>query len=118
LTQTLYPQVLNTVRELAGGGMMMLPSSAADFANPEIAPYIHKTQQSPVVDSTDRVKLFKLAWDAVGSEFASRHQQYEMFYASAAFVTRGHAFRTCDWEGATGLVDDLLSRYDLPEVAP
>ena len=118
LTQTLYPQVINTVRELAGGGMMMLPSSAADFANPEIAPYIHKTQQSPVVDATDRVKLFKLAWDAVGSEFASRHQQYEMFYASAAFVTRGHAFRTCDWEGATGLVDDCLSRYDLPEVAP
>jgi len=118
LTQTLYPQVLNTVRELAGGGMMMLPSSVADFANPEIAPYIHKTQQSPVADSTDRVKLFKLAWDAVGSEFASRHQQYEMFYASAAFVTRGHAFRTCDWEGATGLVEDLLSRYDLPEVAP
>jgi 4-hydroxyphenylacetate 3-monooxygenase len=118
LTQTLYPQVLNTVRELAGGGLMMLPSSAADFANSEIAPYIYKTQQSPVVDATDRVKLFKLAWDAVGSEFASRHQQYEMFYASAAFVTRGHAFRTCDWEGATGLVDDLLSRYDLPEVAP
>jgi 4-hydroxyphenylacetate 3-monooxygenase len=118
LTQTLYPQVLNTVRELAGGGMIMLPSSVADFANPEIAPYIHKTQQSPVVDSTDRVKLFKLAWDAVGSEFASRHQQYEMFYASATVVTRSHAFRTCDWEGATGLVDDFLSRYDLPEVAP
>jgi aromatic ring hydroxylase len=100
------------------GGMIMLPSSVADFANPEIAPYIHKTQQSPVVDSTDRVKLFKLAWDAVGSEFASRHQQYEMFYASATFVTRGHAFRTCDWEGATALVDDFLSRYDLPETTP
>ncbi|MDH3604353.1 MAG: 4-hydroxyphenylacetate 3-monooxygenase, partial [Candidatus Tectomicrobia bacterium] len=117
LTQTLYPQVVNTVRELAGGGMIMLPSSVADFANPEIASYIHKTQQSPVVGSTDRVKLFKLAWDAVGSEFASRHQQYEMFYASATFVTRGHAFRTCDWEGATELVDDFLSRYDLPDVA-
>jgi 4-hydroxyphenylacetate 3-monooxygenase len=54
-------------------------------------------------------------WDAVGSEFASRHVQYEMFYASATFVTRGHAFRTCDWEGATGLVDRLLGSYDAPE---
>ncbi len=114
LTQKLYPQVLETLRELAGGGMIMLPSSAQDFANPDIATYIHKTQQSPAVSSQDRVKLFKLAWDAVGSEFASRHLQYEMFYASASFVTRGHAFRTCDWDTATGLVDRCLESYDLP----
>ena len=37
------------------------------------------------------MKFFKLAWDAVGSEFASRHVQYEMFYAGASFVTRGHS---------------------------
>jgi 4-hydroxyphenylacetate 3-monooxygenase len=114
LTQQLYPQIMTTLRELAGGGMIMLPSSVADFANPAIAPYISKTQLSPAVSSQERVKIFKLAWDAVGSEFASRHMQYEMFYASAAFVTRGHAFRTCDWDAATALVDRLLMRYDLP----
>jgi 4-hydroxyphenylacetate 3-monooxygenase len=114
LTQQLYPQAMTTIRELAGGGMIMLPSSVADFGNPDIAPYISKTQQSPVVSSTERVKLFKLAWDAVGSEFASRHTQYEMFYASATFVTRAHAFRTCDWSAATGLVDRLMANYDLP----
>ena len=114
LTQQLYPQLMTTLRELAGGGMIMLPSSVADFANPDIAPYIGKTQLSPAVSSTERVKIFKLAWDAVGSEFASRHTQYEMFYASATFVTRGHAFRTCDWDAATGLVDRLLASYDLP----
>lgn len=116
LPQQLYPQVVHTLRELAGGGLLMLPSSAADFANPVTAASIRKTQQSPVVSSTDRVKLLKLAWDAVGSEFASRHTQYEMFYASAAFVTRGHAFRTCDWGAATRMVDDFLATYDLPEV--
>ena len=37
LTQQLYSTVLNTLRELAGGGMIMLPSSrATTFANPEI----------------------------------------------------------------------------------
>jgi 4-hydroxyphenylacetate 3-monooxygenase len=114
LTQQLYPQIITTLRELAGGGMIMLPSSVADFANPDIAPYIAKTQLSPAVSATERVKIFKLAWDAVGSEFASRHTQYEMFYASATFVTRGHAFRTCDWDAATGLVEHFLARYDLP----
>lgn len=116
LTQQLYPQLMTTLRELAGGGMIMLPSSIADFTNPAIAPYISRTQKSPMVSSTDRVKIFKLAWDAVGSEFASRHTQYEMFYASAAFVTRGHAFRTCDWQAATGLVDHFLASYDLPQI--
>ena len=114
LTQQLYPHIMTTLRELAGGGMIMLPSSVADFTNAAIAPYISKTQLSPAVSSTERVKIFKLAWDAVGSEFASRHTQYEMFYASATFVTRGHAFRTCDWDAATGLVDRLLASYDLP----
>jgi len=113
LTQQLYPQVIHAIRELAGGGLIMLPSSVADFANPEIASYIEKTQHSPAGSATDRVKLFKLAWDAIGSEFGSRHTQYEMFYAGAAFVTRGHAFRTCDWEQVTSMVDGCLARYDV-----
>jgi 4-hydroxyphenylacetate 3-monooxygenase len=113
LTQQVYPKVLNSLRELAGGGMIMLPSSVADFANPEIAALIEKTQQSPAASSRDRVKFYKLAWDAVGSEFGSRHHQYEMFYAGATFVTKGHSFRTYDWEGATGLVQSMLDSYDL-----
>ena len=114
LTQQLYPKFTNQIRELAGGGMIMLPSSANDFANPEIAELIRKTQHSGATDSLGRVKFFKLAWDAVGSEFGSRHLQYEMFYAGAQMVTRGHAFRTCDWERATGMVDQFMSTYGLP----
>jgi 4-hydroxyphenylacetate 3-monooxygenase len=59
------------------------------------------------------VKFLKAAWDAVGSEFGSRHLQYEMFYAGARFVTTGHSFRTFDWDAATAMVDNLLSSYSL-----
>jgi 4-hydroxyphenylacetate 3-monooxygenase len=62
----------------------------------------------------DKVKFYKLAWDAVGSEFGSRHTQYEMFYAGAAFVTKAHSYRTYDWDRATGLVDAMLDSYDIP----
>jgi 4-hydroxyphenylacetate 3-monooxygenase len=113
LTQQMYPKILNSLRELAGGGMIMLPSSAADFADPEIAALIGKTQQSPAANSHDRVKFYKLAWDAVGSEFGSRHHQYEMFYAGATFVTKGHSFRTYNWGKAGGLVQSMLDSYDL-----
>jgi 4-hydroxyphenylacetate 3-monooxygenase len=117
ITQQLYPKLLTQIRELAGGGMIMVPSSFRDFQNPEIEPYIAKTQCSPTTDHVGRVKLFKLAWDAVGSEFGSRHLQYEMFYGGANIVTRGHAFRSYDWDRALGQVDNFLSGYSLEQAA-
>nr|WP_283812391.1 4-hydroxyphenylacetate 3-hydroxylase C-terminal domain-containing protein [Bradyrhizobium sp. USDA 3458] len=117
LTQQLYAHIINTLRELAGGGMIMLPSSVADFGNPEIAALIDQTQQSPKANSHDRVKFYKLAWDAVGSEFGSHHQQYEMFYAGATFVTKGHSYCTYDWTGADRLVQTMLDSYDLNGVS-
>jgi 4-hydroxyphenylacetate 3-monooxygenase len=115
LTQQLYPQVLLAVRELAGGGLIMLPSSVRDFANPELKSLIEKTQRSPAASSEGRVKFFKFAWDALGSEFASRHAQYEMFYAGASFVTKGHSYRTFDWDRCTGLLDRMLDGYSLAD---
>ncbi|WP_114965028.1 4-hydroxyphenylacetate 3-hydroxylase family protein [Alkalilacustris brevis] len=115
LTQQMYAQVITTLRDLAGGGLIMLPSSVSDFANPELRELIGKTQQSPTASSEGRVKFFKLAWDVIGSEFASRHTQYEMFYAGASFVTKGHSFRTYDWDSCTGLVDRMLDSYSLED---
>ncbi len=116
LTQQLYPKVMTTLRELAGGGMIMLPSSVLDFADPTLADLIGKTQQSPAADAREKVKFYKLAWDVVGSEFASRHTQYELFYAGASFVTKGHSFRCYDWNRGAQILDDVLNGYDLDSV--
>jgi 4-hydroxyphenylacetate 3-monooxygenase len=115
MTQELYPRVMATIRDLAGGALIMLPSSVRDFANPEIDAIIRKTQRAATMEPEQKVKFLKAAWDAVGSEFASRHLQYEMFYAGARFVTTGHSFRTFDWQRSCGLLDDLLSSYSLQE---
>lgn len=112
VTQELYPVYLATLRELAGGSLIMLPSSFKDMENPELRAIVRKTQVSAAMSPDDRVRFLKLVWDAVGSEFASRHLQYEMFYAGAQFVTCGHSFRTCDWERAAALVDGALGGPD------
>lgn len=65
--------------------------------------------------SKRRVKFFKLAWDTVGSEFASHHNQYELFYAGVSFVTKGHAYRTYNWRRASHLVDSILGSYSLSQ---
>jgi 4-hydroxyphenylacetate 3-monooxygenase len=114
-SQMIYPKVIHTLRELSGGGVIMLPSSVADLENPEIAGYIGKTQYSPVMSSSDRIQLFKLVWDAVGSEFASRHLQYEMFYSGAKLVTTGMAYRNFDWTRATAAVDSALATTAAPQ---
>ena len=115
LTQQLYPKVIQTLRELAGGNMIMLPSGVEDFRDTVIASYVLNAQGSGSRAPQDRVKFFKLAWDAVGSEFASRHTQYEMFYAGAGFVTRGHSYRSYDWQRAAGMVERMLAGYDGPD---
>jgi 4-hydroxyphenylacetate 3-monooxygenase len=60
------------------------------------------------------MKLFKVAWDMVGSEFAGRQQQYEKFYAGASFIVRNHSFREANWKFFDGLVDELMAQYGVP----
>ncbi len=114
VAQTTYPEFIDAIRGLSGGGLIMVPSAAADFDGGEIESLIHAAQRSPVTDSEGRVKLMKLVWDAVGSEFGSRHLQYEMFYSGAPFVTRGNAYRFHDWSGSKGMVEGLMASYGLP----
>lgn len=115
-TQDLYPKFINRLRELSGGGLIMLPSSAADLVHPEIAPILERMQVTarPGEGAYERMKFMKLAWDAIGSEFASRHTQYEMFYAGAKFVTAGHSFRRYDWADADRILSGLLAGNDVP----
>jgi len=50
ITQKLYGRVIASLRELAGGGLIMQPSSVRDFSNPELAALIEATQQSPAAE--------------------------------------------------------------------
>jgi 4-hydroxyphenylacetate 3-monooxygenase len=113
IAQTTYPEIVEAIRSLSGGGMIMVPSSQADFEMPETRAIIYKTQRSPTTTTENRVKLMKLAWDAVGSEFGSRHLQYEMFYSGAPWVTRGNSFRFYDWDGVKGAVDEFMESYGI-----
>src|ERR1700691_4378754 len=115
LTKDFYPQFINRTAVLSGAALIMLPSSIKDFNDPLLNKIIQTTQRAANLEPEDKVKFLKACWDAVGSEFGSRHQQYEMFYAGARFVTAGHSFRTYDWNGATAMVESLLASYSLSD---
>ncbi|WP_238591575.1 MULTISPECIES: 4-hydroxyphenylacetate 3-hydroxylase C-terminal domain-containing protein [Photorhabdus] len=108
VAQSIYPKVIENIRKLSGGGVIMLPSSYVDLANPEIRCLIEKTQYSTLMEPIERVKLLKLVWDAVGSEFASRHIQYEMFYSGAHFVALSRLYGRYDWNLAKSMSKEIL----------
>ena len=45
----------------------------------------------------------------VGTEFGSRHQQYEKFYGGASFIVKQNVYRNFDFKRACALVDAALA---------
>jgi 4-hydroxyphenylacetate 3-monooxygenase len=117
LQSELYPRVLHVLRELSGAGVIGTPSSYLDLLSDQTAPDMSRYLAESRDDLETRTKLFKLVWDAVGSEFAGRHHQYEMFYAGAPFVARGYAARNYGFDEARALAQRFLDRYSLAEHA-
>ena len=110
-----HSAIIDLLRELCGGGVFQMPASINVMHDQKLRKDFETYFQTPQLEATDRMKLFKLAWDVVGSEFAGRQQQYEKFYAGASFIIRNHSFREAPWEHFDGVVDNLMSGYDIPE---
>jgi 4-hydroxyphenylacetate 3-monooxygenase len=109
LQSEINPRLLDIARELAGGSIVMLPSSVKDYANPEIAGDLERYIASPRFPSRTRVAMLKLIWDLIGTEFAGRHEQYEKFYGGAAFLVKQNMARAYDFAAAKQLVDKALA---------
>jgi 4-hydroxyphenylacetate 3-monooxygenase len=112
LQSQINPHMIDIVRELTGAAMITLPSSRKDFDHPEPARDVERYFQSAGMGARERVALMRLAWDFLGTEFGSRHQQYEKFYGGASFLVKMNAFRNYDFKRATELVDRALNLPD------
>jgi 4-hydroxyphenylacetate 3-monooxygenase len=107
-----YSRFVDELRTLCGGSVFQMPADISVMDDPNLARQFETYWQTPQSDAKGRMKLFKLAWDLVGSEFAGRHQQYEKFYAGASFIIRNHSYRETDWAEFNGVVEGLMAQYD------
>jgi 4-hydroxyphenylacetate 3-monooxygenase len=110
--QAMYPMLLNQIRGLMGGSLIQLPATVRDLHASGSAADIERYMRWPHARAHERIKMLKLLWDALGSEFGSRHLQYEMFYAGEPTSIQGREFRNFDWAAAEALVDRCLADYD------
>src|SRR6516162_6889749 len=77
-----YPRVREIIMQDLGSALIYLPSNADDFRSPEIRPYLEQyVRGSGGLAAVERVKLMKLIWDSIGSEFGGRHELYERNYS-------------------------------------
>lgn len=113
-----YSGLVDVLRELCGGSVMQMPADSSVLDDDELSRTFREFWHTPQLDAVERMKLHRLAWDLVGTEFAGRHQQYEKFYAGAGFIVRNHNFREAPWQRFCGIVDDLLASYTHPSDHP
>jgi paerucumarin biosynthesis protein PvcC len=103
--------------EILGGAPLMVPGSNRDLQSAELRPLIDRFYRGSAGDAHDRVKLFKLIWDALGTEFGSRHEWYEINYSGNQEQMRLDMARFAGIRGLTQgfdeLVEQCLSEYDL-----
>jgi len=112
-----YGRVKEIVEKIVASSLIYLPSSTKDFANPEIDKYLAKyVRGSNNMGYRERIKIMKLLWDAVGTEFGGRHELYEINYAGNHEDIRIQCMWNARGSGAldamVALAEQCMADYD------
>jgi 4-hydroxyphenylacetate 3-monooxygenase len=112
-----YRRVKEIVEKIIASALIYLPSSARDFQNPAIDKYLAKyVRGSYGIDYKQRIKIMKLLWDAIGTEFGGRHELYEMNYAGnhedIRIQAMWNARNSGTLDGMIALAEQCMSEYD------
>jgi 4-hydroxyphenylacetate 3-monooxygenase len=113
-----YPRIKEIIQQDLGSALIYTNSHSVDFANPDVRPLLDRyVRGSNGYDSVERVKLMKLIWDAVGTEFGGRHELYERNYAGNHEAVRLEVLATAEAMGQTGaykgFAETCMAEYDL-----
>ncbi|MEA2247223.1 MAG: 4-hydroxyphenylacetate 3-monooxygenase, partial [Solirubrobacteraceae bacterium] len=115
---TAYPRIKEIIENDLGSALIYLNSHAVDFKQPEIRPLLDQyVRGSNGYDSVERVKLMKLMWDAMGTEFGGRHELYERNYAGNHENIRLEVLLSAQATGQVdaykGFAEQCMAEYDL-----
>jgi 4-hydroxyphenylacetate 3-monooxygenase oxygenase component len=98
---------VNELLQLIGGGGFMATPSRADLEGP-LRGEIDKYFQAAGAEAERRIRLFRLAWDFLGSELGGRGELYERFYLSDSWRMTALAYNVADKSFPEALVEQFL----------
>jgi 4-hydroxyphenylacetate 3-monooxygenase len=113
-----YPKIKELIENTLASALIYLPSSSLDFKVPELRPYLDQyVRGSGGYSAEERVKLMKLMWDAIGTEFGGRHELYERHYFGNQESIRFEMLMIADATGSSarmkGFAEQCMAEYDL-----
>ena len=113
-----YSKVKYLIEQTVASGLIYLNSHAKDFQNENIRPYLDRyLRGSNGYRAEERVKLMKLLWDTIGTEFGGRHELYEINYGGSTEEIRRYALFGAQASGAAerfkGFAEQCMAEYDL-----
>ena len=113
-----YVQVKHQIEKTVASSLIYLNSHARDFQTPELRKHLDLyVRGSGGVTAVERVKLMKLLWDAVGTEFGARHELYEINYSGSHEEIRRFALLGAQASGQAdrwkAFADSCMAEYDL-----
>jgi 4-hydroxyphenylacetate 3-monooxygenase len=99
---------VNEILRLIGSHNLLATPTESQLDDEALGPLIDKYLTGADIGAAERVRIFRLGWDFVGSALASRGEQYERFYLASAARNRMHAHLLAPKERAYALVDRFL----------
>ncbi|MEU5991217.1 4-hydroxyphenylacetate 3-hydroxylase N-terminal domain-containing protein [Spirillospora sp. NPDC047418] len=114
----LYPRVREIFQQDLASALIYTNSHSSDFGSDELAGYLDKyARGSNGATGDERMKVIKLIWDAMGSEFGSRHELYERNYGGSHEMVKMLSYKgaqaTGQLDGFMSMVDECMSEYDV-----
>jgi 4-hydroxyphenylacetate 3-monooxygenase len=106
----LYPRMVEIIQILGASGLMALPTES-DVHGP-LGPMIDRYLQGRNVDAYNRVKLFRLAWDATLSAFGARQVLYERFFFGDPVRMASALYTSYDKEPFRQRIQEFLERVE------
>lgn len=101
-----YPRIIDHLYQLGGGGYVSIPQEAtlevADLA-------IDKYYKGATASAKDKVQLFRLAWDIVGSGWGGRQELYERFFFGDTQKMKAMNYMGYSKDEATQIVARILT---------
>lgn len=77
-----WPRIKDIIETVVAGSLIVQPSSVKDFQNEELRPYIDQLYRgSNGIEAEEKIKVIKLLWDVIGTEYGGRHELYERNYS-------------------------------------
>jgi 4-hydroxyphenylacetate 3-monooxygenase len=105
---TNYYQIAEDVRLLLGGNPFLMPADASILEEGAVGEIFDSLWTTPGADARSRYRFVRLAWDFLGSEFASRHTQYERFYGGPPHVMNMYNYFQCPWKERQAAISNIL----------